>query len=45
MKNFIVLALLFGLAVASDVIDLSDSDFASEISKHDVMLIEFFAPW
>jgi protein disulfide isomerase family A protein 3 len=30
---------------ASDVYDLKDSNFDSEIRRHDVALVEFFAPW
>jgi len=34
-----------GCAFASDVMDLSDSDFESKVKDQDIMLIEFFAPW
>jgi protein disulfide isomerase family A protein 3 len=30
---------------ASDVIELKDSNFESEIRRHDVALAEFYAPW
>ncbi|GAB1606121.1 protein disulfide-isomerase A3-like [Argonauta hians] len=30
---------------ASDVMDLKDSNFKNKIADHDIMLIEFFAPW
>ena len=43
-----VLLLIPAFALADDVIDLSShtqSDFKSELEKHDVALVEFFAPW
>ena len=30
---------------ASDVLDLKDSNFDNEVRRHDVALVEFFAPW
>ncbi|XP_052793206.1 protein disulfide-isomerase A3-like [Mya arenaria] len=33
------------LASASDVLDLTDANFASKIADQDVVLVEFFAPW
>ena len=45
MKSFIALALLFSLAVASDVIELDDSNFKSGVADLDIALVEFFAPW
>lgn len=47
MWHFVVILSLFATSFtwASDVIDLSDSDFESRVSASDVMLIEFFAPW
>lgn len=32
-------------AVGSDVLEFHDSDFDSLASQHDVILVEFFAPW
>ena len=29
----------------SDVLVYTDSNFETEAAKHDVMLIEFYAPW
>ena len=37
--------LLSATVFASDVIDLSDTDFDVKIQDEDIMLIEFFAPW
>lgn len=34
-----------GMSLASDVLDLKTSNFASKVDPHDIMLIEFFAPW
>jgi len=44
---FISLALftLLSLASASDVLEFTDDDFSSKIGDHDVILVEFFAPW
>ena len=36
--------MLFGLAFSSDVLDLT-TGFQEEIGGHDIMLVEFFAPW
>jgi len=36
---------VLSLATASDVLDLTDSDFESKTKDQDIMLIEFFAPW
>ena len=44
MKAFCLL-LLVALAAGSDVLELTDSDFASGIDGKDIMLVEFFAPW
>lgn len=41
-------ALIFafvGCTFASDVIELKDSDFESQVNNKDIMLVEFFAPW
>ena len=29
----------------SDVLEFDDSNFDSKITEHDIILIEFFAPW
>ncbi len=36
---------VIALASASDVLDLGDDDFESRVGEHDLMLVEFFAPW
>lgn len=33
------------MALCSDVIELTDSSFASGVKDKDIMLVEFFAPW
>ncbi|XP_077988752.1 protein disulfide-isomerase A3-like [Glandiceps talaboti] len=45
MQKFLPLVLLFGLTLASDVLELTDDDFEDRVAEHDVMLVEFFAPW
>lgn len=46
MAVFGVLVLLFVTVVSSsDVIELTDSNFESQISGMDLALVEFFAPW
>lgn len=40
--------LLVALALcahASDVIDLKDDDFKEKVAEHEIILVEFFAPW
>lgn len=45
------LELSFGLALAaivasaSDVLVFTDADFAEKSKEHDIILIEFYAPW
>lgn len=34
-----------GVAGASDVLEFADDDFESRIGDHDLILVEFFAPW
>lgn len=41
----LLLLLAAALSAASDVLDFSDSDFDSRIGDHDLILVEFFAPW
>lgn len=36
---------ILSLASASDVLEFTDSDFAAKIGEHEVILVEFFAPW
>ncbi|OWF46935.1 protein disulfide-isomerase A3-like [Mizuhopecten yessoensis] len=45
MLRFAGLLVLASLAYASDVIEYDDSTFASDIGKHELILVEFFAPW
>lgn len=46
MKHlFIFLIAAIASSFASDVLEFDDSNFATEIQKHDVILVEFFAPW
>ena len=49
MKLFVVaaLAILTVLASAddSDVLEFNEGNFDTEIAKHDIILVEFFAPW
>ena len=46
MKHlFIFLISAVVSSFASDVLEFDDSNFAVEIQKHDVILVEFFAPW
>lgn len=42
-----VLFFVFVAAVAraSDVLEFTDDDFESRIGDHDLILVEFFAPW
>jgi len=45
MLKWLLFALLAGFTLASDVLDLTDDDFDSRIGDHDLILVEFFAPW
>ncbi|XP_013791839.1 protein disulfide-isomerase A3-like, partial [Limulus polyphemus] len=45
MKLLFLIVYLAGFAIASDVLDLSGSDFEDKVKEHDTMLVEFFAPW
>ncbi|XP_058502398.1 protein disulfide-isomerase A3 [Solea solea] len=45
MLRLIFLAALAGFSQASDVLDYTDDDFDSKIGLHDIILVEFFAPW
>ncbi|XP_005989802.1 protein disulfide-isomerase A3 [Latimeria chalumnae] len=37
--------LLAGAALASDVLEFTDDDFQSRVGEHELILVEFFAPW
>lgn len=41
----LVLLVTASVALASDVIELKDSDFESKIASYDIALVEFYAPW
>lgn len=45
MLRLLVVAALAGLLQASDVLEFSDADFESKIGGHELILVEFFAPW
>ena len=46
MKHlFIFLIAAIASSFGSDVLEFDDSSFATEIIKHDIILVEFFAPW
>lgn len=47
MKTFGILIFVFSLvaASASDVLDLKNDNFDSEVAKTDIILVEFYAPW
>jgi len=46
MKSiFAVLALFAYIVSASDVLDLTESNFDTEVRRHDMVLVEFYAPW
>ncbi|KAL5004683.1 hypothetical protein ScPMuIL_018139 [Solemya velum] len=45
MNTIICLVALLPLAIASDVLEFTDSNFAEKAASHDLMLVEFYAPW
>lgn len=45
MLKLMVLAALAGFTQASDVLEFTDGDFESKIGGHEIILVEFFAPW
>ncbi|KAK1804394.1 hypothetical protein P4O66_020422 [Electrophorus voltai] len=45
MLGFLFFAFLAGVARASDVLEFTDDDFDSKIGDHELILVEFFAPW
>merc|ERR1712126_540519 len=46
MKSlFVVVALFAYIVTASDVLDLTESTFDTEVRRHDILLVEFHAPW
>ncbi|CAG01048.1 unnamed protein product, partial [Tetraodon nigroviridis] len=45
MLALMLLAALAGFTQASDVLEFTDNDFESKIGDHEIILVEFFAPW
>lgn len=45
MKCLLVLVSAVLVAAADDVLEFDDANFKTEIVKHDIILVEFFAPW
>ncbi|XP_076105172.1 protein disulfide-isomerase A3-like [Mytilus galloprovincialis] len=45
MKTILCILSLTAIALASDVLEFTDSDFATKAAQHDLILVEFFAPW
>lgn len=47
MVRYLVALSLFVLSVyaGSDVFDWTDKTFDDAVKEHDIVLIEFFAPW
>jgi protein disulfide isomerase family A protein 3 len=45
MRSLALLTFLIGTVLSSDVIDLSDSTFADQVLKKEIILVEFYAPW
>jgi len=41
----VLLVLLFGFALASDVVDLTDDTFDETINSNDLVFVEYYAPW
>lgn len=45
MLPLLFFAFVAGVARASDVLEFTDDDFESRITDHELILVEFFAPW
>ncbi|XP_048886624.1 protein disulfide-isomerase A3-like [Brienomyrus brachyistius] len=45
MLQLLLLSALAAATRASDVLELTDDDFDSRIGHHELILVEFFAPW
>ena len=45
MLRFTFVCVLFVLSSASDVLEFTDNDFEDKVAEHDIILVEFFAPW
>ncbi|XP_062516317.1 protein disulfide-isomerase A3-like [Corticium candelabrum] len=44
-RLLLVFALVYLVVGDGDVLELTDSTFKDEVKKHDIILVEFFAPW
>jgi len=42
---FALMALFAYIVTASDVLELTESNFDTEVQRHDILLVEFYAPW
>ncbi|KAK3606224.1 hypothetical protein CHS0354_037897 [Potamilus streckersoni] len=45
MKSLLCLASVISLVFAGDVLYYSNTEFAAKMPKHDLAMVEFFAPW
>lgn len=44
-KSIFVFVTLFGISLASDVLELGDDDFSTRVAETETTLVMFFAPW
>ena len=45
LNKLVLFCAIVGCVLASDVLELKDSDFETRIRQHDIALAEFYAPW
>ncbi|PVD19713.1 hypothetical protein C0Q70_20204 [Pomacea canaliculata] len=45
MRALIVVSCVFLAVSASDVLEFTDSNFERKVNEHDLVLVEFYAPW
>ena len=46
MTGVVAFVLLCGaLAQGSDVLEFNDDNFENSVAEHEMILVEFFAPW
>jgi protein disulfide isomerase family A protein 3 len=45
MQRIAAVIFLAAASLASDVLEFHDSDFADKAKEHDIILVEFYAPW